>query len=148
MVGVIKKFLKGFLFGIAYLPVIMFLFGIVLYIFETDFGREVGSSGFELATISAVIGGLILASGFLEKASNQLQFSLRRIGVLYLIATIFFIVYEISFPLIDNPLIDNPIAIWVVGISIASGALAFARATVLLVLVLRELWSYPGRPTS
>ena len=131
--------LKSLAFGLLYLPVILFTVAIVLYIIETEFGTNGEPVGFQLATITAVIGGFILASAFVgkEPQNSELQLKLRRIGILYLMDTVAFVVFGICFPIIEV----SCWFIWVSAISMCVGALLFATGTVLLALQLLQLWS-------
>ena len=144
--------LKRFLYGLCYLIVIGFTVAIVAYILVTYFGKIGEPPGFELATVSALIGGFILTSAFFGKASSGLRLKLRRIGVSFLVATLAFVVFAICFPLIDKlpqelvfcnvNLLVNPtvITVWVTGISIGVGAASFAEGAVQLALVIPQLW--------
>jgi len=131
--------LKGIFFGLSYGMAILFMFAIVLYIVETNFGKDGEPVGFQLATISAIVGGLILASAFFDKASSDsgLRLNLRRIGVIYLVATIAFVVFGICFPIMDT----LPYITYVTAVSMVAGAMSFAMGTVLLVREIPRLWS-------
>lgn len=133
-----KSFLRNLFIGLSYGIVVLFTTGIILYIIRSDFGKIGDSVGFELATISAILGGLILTSGFLEKAPNSLQARLRQIGVAFIVATMSFAIYEISFASIAYTL-----AQYITALSITLGALSFAIGTLLLALVIPQLWSLP-----
>lgn len=122
--------LKRITIGLSYLVVILFMIAIILYIIESDFGKSGEPVGFQLAIISSILGGFILTSAFFDRASSgpSLRLELRRIGVLYLIATIAFVVYGICFPIIDKmPCIPH-----ITAIGMVVGAMSFAMGTVLL----------------
>ena len=131
--------IKNLVYSLAYLVVVLFAVVIVAYIIETNFGKEGDPVGFQLATISAVIGGLILTSGFLNKGSSKpnLALSLRRIGVVYLVATLSFVVFGVCFPLIE---VASPFT-YASAIGMSAGALSFAMGSVLLAIKVPQLWS-------
>ena len=131
--------IKNLVYFLAYLVAVLFSFAILVYIIETNFGKDGDPVGFQLATISAVIGGLVLASGFLNKGSSKpdLALSLRRIGVMYLVATLAFVVFGVCFPLIE---LACPF-IYASAIGMAVGALSFAMGSVLLAIKVPQLWS-------
>jgi len=148
--------LKSFSFGLAYLIVYAFAFVIILYIIITYFGEKKEPPSFELALISAVIGGLLLSSTFFSKASPDLQLKVRRIGASYLVATLSFVFFIICLPLVGIlpteialsfynynvalPINLKEITDWIVGISIVIGAFSFSIGTVLLAMVILRLW--------
>lgn len=138
-----KNFLRNFFVGLSYGLVIMFATAIVLYIIKSDFGKSGSPVGFELATISSILGGFALASGFLDRAPTRLKTKLRRIGVAFLVATIAFAVYQICFPSIEYT-----VAQYVTAAGISVGAVSFAIGTFLLARVISGLWSQPEEPTS
>jgi len=87
---------------------------------------------FELAKISAILGGLVLAGGFFTTSPQELKFKMRRIGALYLLATIAFVILGLALP-IFAPLTEEMsyylfFFILVIGSLIVS-AVAFALAT-------------------
>lgn len=130
---------KGLVYGLSYLVVILFSAAILGYIIVTNFGQDGEPVGFQLATISAIIGGLILAGGLLNKGSStpDLALSLRRIGAMYLVATLAFVVSGICFPLIE-------VSCWFMyasTIGMAVGALSFAMGSVLLAIKVPQLFS-------
>ena len=137
--------IKNFVYGLSYSAALLFVGPIIVYIAVRDFGRDFseggGGVGFELATISSILGGLILAVGFADKSSDQLQTKLRRIGVFYLMATVAFVAYQLWFPLIDIWAVT-----WVVGFAMVVGALSFSIATLQLVFTLPELWVATKKP--
>ncbi|MBN2187545.1 MAG: hypothetical protein JW732_08910 [Dehalococcoidia bacterium] len=134
--------LKSLAYVLAYFVAVLFSVAIVLYIIKTNFGEGGEPVGLQLATISAVIGGLVLASGFLNKGSSKpdlpnLALRLRRIGIMYLVATLAFVVFGICFPLIEE---SSPF-IHASAIGMVVGALSFAMGSVLLAMEVPRLWS-------
>lgn len=131
--------LRKITYGLLYLVAILFMFAIVSYIAKTGFGKNGEPVGFQLATISAIIGGFILTSAFVDKEpqNSDLRLNLKHIGILYLIGTIAFVVFGIYFQIIEM----SHWFIYVSAISMVAGALSFAMGTVLLALQMPRLWS-------
>lgn len=131
--------IRKLVYVLAYLVAVLFAAAILAYIIQTNFGKDGAPMGFQLATISAVIGGLVLTSGFLNRGSSKpdLALSLRRIGVIYLMATLAFVVFGICFPLIG---VACPF-VYASAIGMAVGALCFAMGSVLLAIKIPQLWS-------
>ena len=135
MQSLLRK-LKGFIYGLSYILAILFMLVTVMYIIQTGFGTDGEPVGFQLATISAVIGGLILASAGLTSYANTQQ-NMKRIGVLYLIAAVSFVILGICLPLIEW----NCFMPWIAGTGMAVGALFFAMATILSAFTLPSIWN-------
>ena len=135
MKSVIKQW-NNFLYGLSFLPAILLMLAIVMYIIKTGFGTVGEPVGFQLATISAVIGGLLLASAAVSSHASAID-RMKRVGVLYLMATVSFVVFGICFPILDW----NPVMPWVAGSGMVAGALSFAIATIWLTLTLPNIWS-------
>jgi len=135
MQSLLRK-LKGFIYGLSYILAILFMIVIVMYIIKTGFGTDGEPVGFQLATISAIIGGLILASAGLTAYADTQQ-NMKRIGVVYLMATVSFVIFGICFPLIEW----NCFMPWIAGTGMAAGALSFAIATILLAYTLPSIWN-------
>ena len=105
------------------------------------------SPSFELAVISAVLGGFALSSGFVDEASSMLKRSIRRVGVLYLGSAIFFTVFTLVIPMAKVE--TTGAAYWIVFltnvISMFFAMLFFSYATALLIAklpkLLQEFWA-------
>jgi hypothetical protein len=132
--------IKDLAYGLAYVVVVLFAIAIVGYIVKVGFVQTGEPVGFQLATISAVIGGLILTSGFLDREPSKpdLAMSLRRVGVMYLVATLAFVVFGICFTLIGV----SSYFMWVSLIGMVIGAFSFAIGSVLLAAKVPQLWSH------
>ena len=128
--------LKDFIFGLSYVVAVLFAVAIIFYIVKTNFGVDGEPVGFQLATISAVIGGLILASAGLSSYASAQQ-KMKRIGVLYLMATVSFVIFGICFPIIEW----NDLMPWIAGTGMVVGAFSFAIATIFLAYTLPSIWS-------
>lgn len=124
---------------LSYSIVALFAVAIVGYCVKVGSVQGAESVGFQLATISAVIGGLVLAGGFLNKDTSKpdLAVSLRRIGVVYLGATLAFVVFGICFPLTNVSSYFG----YVSTIGMVIGAFSFAAGSVWLATSVRQLWS-------
>lgn len=90
---------RRFLFGLSYLPAALFAIIVVSYIIKTWLVFNDEKVGFELATVSALLGGFILTGAFIDRQNADNQTRLRRIGVVYLISTIAFVVFGLSVPI-------------------------------------------------
>ena len=104
----IMRIIEGIIYGFSY-PILAC--GVAIYILQHFFGKTEPPS-FELAIISAIIGGFALSSGFLEKVSSGLQLTIRRIGTFYLGAAIAFVVFALVMPMAE--LETEGITYWVV----------------------------------
>lgn len=130
--------LGRFLFGLSYLTAVLFAIIVILYIVKTWLVFDDTKVGFELATVAALLGGFILTGAFVDKesANRERQTRLRRIGVVFLVSTIAFVVFGISVPVLD----DFFFMPYLGALSIVVGALYFAIGTVLLVREVPRLW--------
>ena len=55
--------MRNLVYGLSYLVAVLFAVAIVGYIIKTNFGEDGEPVGFQLATIAAVIGGLVVVFG-------------------------------------------------------------------------------------
>jgi membrane associated rhomboid family serine protease len=136
-----KKILCNFLYGLSYTLVILLTVAIIVYIITYYFGKA-EPPGFELATISAIIGGLILASAGLASYAEA-QDRMKRTALFYLIATIAFVVFGLFFPIADkfqNVPIYYDFILKITAISIGIGAVSFSIGTVWLAFLIPKLW--------
>jgi hypothetical protein len=123
--------------------VLLFL-GLIFYIALAYFGKA-EPPGFELAVVSSIFGGLLFSGAFIGKTSlsKEIQMEVRRIGILYLVATIGFIFLVLFLPMARIE--PTGIAYWVIFIIVALGmfgsALLFALATGRLIRIIPQLWS-------
>ncbi len=136
-----KKALANFLHGLSYTLVILLTLAIVVYIIAYYFGKA-EPPGFELATISAIIGGFILTSAGLTSYA-VIQDRMKRTALFYLIGTIAFVVFGLFFPIVDtvqNIPIYYEIVLYTTAVSIGIGALSFSLGTVWLTFLIPKLW--------
>ncbi len=136
-----KKILGDFLYGLSYTLVILLALSVIVYIITHYFGK-VEPPGFELATISAIIGGFILASAGLS-SYDSVRDRMKSTASFYLIATIAFVVFGLFFPIADK-LWDVPIyydfVLIITAVSIGIGALSFSLGTVWLAFLIPKFW--------
>ncbi len=90
---------KNLIFGISYTVVTFLTMALVIYILESFGKGEV--PGFQLATISTIFGGFMLSSSVFGKAATDLKLRMRRIGAIYLIAAVAFVMFHILFSILD-----------------------------------------------
>lgn len=122
--------MKNLARGLLYLVAILSSGAILGYIIHTNFGQDGEAVGFQLATVSAVIGGLTLAGGLLDRGEARpgLALGMRRIGTMYLVATLAFVVFGVCSPLMDV----SWTFMYASMIGMAFGAVFFAIGSVLL----------------
>ena len=136
-----KRGITNFLYGLSYALVIFLAIAIIVYIATYYFGKA-EPPGFQLATISAIIGGFILASAGLS-SYDAVRDKMRRIAVFYLIATIAFVVFALFFPIMDkfqNMPIYYDFVVKTTAVSIVIGAVSFSIGTVWLALLIPKFW--------
>jgi len=137
----LKPFLFGVLGGYPFLVYVLLLFGVFLYIILGFSGKT--ESPLELAKISAIIGSLILAGSFFQGTSQEIRRGIRRVGILYLAAVIFFVLFGFYLPVAKEAVTKNVgyYVVYVVTIgSMVFGSFAFSWATALLTSLLPRLW--------
>jgi len=109
-----------------------------------NFAERKAFPAFELATISAVLGGFLFSSGFtgIAEQNVELKHRIRRIGLTYLISAISFIILTMFLALAQK---DYPQA-WVNGfvlvgnsIGLLGGIISFPWATAELVWIMPQL---------
>ena len=96
---------------------------------------------FDLAKICALLGGFVLAGGFFATSSQDLKYEMRRIGALYLLATVAFVILGLSLPIYILKIEGAIHYIFVVLtiVSMVVGIVSFALATSWLTLVTPKL---------
>jgi hypothetical protein len=136
-----KKGITNFLYGLSYTLVGFLAIAILVYIIMYYFGKA-EPPGFELATISAIIGGFILAGAGLTSYAN-VQDRMKRSAICYLIATIAFVVFALFFPIADklqNVPIYYDFVLITTAVSICVGAVSFSIGTVWLIRLIPSFW--------
>jgi len=109
---------------------------------------KTGAQPIEMAIVTAILASIMLAGGFVQGGSNDMSFHLQRIGALYLVATIGFLVFgfhvaiDAALPSDRDPSIYWYIVI-VMGVTLYGGAIAFAVATGWLAFLLRHFFKKP-----
>jgi len=128
----------------ATLSIVVYLFGLVtflgipLYIIARY--QDPNFPPFELATVSALLGGFTLTGGFSNACPEDLRLRLRTIGALYLIATIAFILFGLYQP-VDKMLKGKELAQFlgvIIPLSVYLGAFALTLA------ITWTLWIIPN----
>ena len=121
----------------VYLLVTITFIGVAFYIILRAVKPD--SQPIEMALVTALLGSLALAGGFVNKGFANLAFHLRRIGALYLFATIAFLLFGFHLPIdaLQNKseIVVNYLTI-VMGITMYTGAIAFTAATTWLLVLL------------
>lgn len=117
------------------------LFGLFGYIIVTIPREEY--EPFELAIVSALLGGFTLAGGFASRPAPRLATGLRRVGALYIASTIAFVVFGLYITL-DKVATPgdalSKVTQIIVPASFYVGAPAFTWATAWLVTLVPQIW--------
>jgi len=129
-------------------PVVSLLLfiGLLFYIVLAYFGKA-EPPGFELTVVSSILGGLLFSGAFIGRTSlsEEAQVEVRRIGILYLAATIGFLFLVLFLPMGRTEPEPTGVAFWVIFVVVALGmfgsALLFALATGRLIRIIPQLWS-------
>lgn len=133
------RIIEGIIYGFFYSVLAC---GVLMYILRYFPPAETEPPTFELAIVSAVIGGFALSGGFLDKASAGLQRNIKCIGALYLGAAIAFIVFALVIPM--AAIVTSGAAYWIVYlanlISMFVAMLFFALATGWLIAKLPKIF--------
>ena len=136
--------------AVIFRPIIYMLLsiGIIAYIILYYVAKQ-EPPGFELATISGVIGGLLFSGAFAGRASQnsraqrKLQKEVKRTGILYLVAAIGFIFLALFWPMLKLEF-TNIVAEWtviiVIFLSLLVSIIPFAWATAELAALIPKLW--------
>ena len=93
------KHLWSLLFGLSYSIVTIFTMALAFYMIENFSQGHV--PGFELATISTIFGGFMLSSSIFSNAASDLKLRMRRVGAIYLVAAVAFVIFHIFFSILD-----------------------------------------------
>jgi len=119
----------------------LLFFGFILY---TIFNYQtLQGQPFELAKISALLGGFALTGGFSGITTHDiLKFRLRRIGALYIVSTIFFVLFGLYQPLDKSDAAESLKNILKIVIPLAfyGGLIFFLMATLSFSLIIRRLF--------
>ena len=117
--------------------------GLVAYIVMSYFGKT-EPPGFELAVLSSIFGGLLFSGGFFSNTfpGTEIQREVRRVGIMYLLATIGFVFLVVFLPMTRPE--PTGLAYWVIfvvlAISMFGSAAVFAFATARLIRLIPQLW--------
>ena len=120
-----------------------FIVSILVTVYIAQNLKDLTPPIFELAKVCAIVGGLVLAGGFVANSPRDLKFKMRRVGTLYLLATLSFVVLGLALPvhLLEVGGISQAIFTVVTFASMVSGIVSFALATSWLTMLLPKLWS-------
>ena len=115
----------------------VFVYIMLVYIGETE------PPGFELALIPSILGGLLFSGVGTASLPPQLQSQVKRIGILYLLATIGFILLILFLPAARLNLegIAYCSVLSVLVFAIFESSFLFGIATFRLIYLTPELWS-------
>lgn len=141
---VLKKFLdatmKGLLYAVTYLLATVLSFGIGVYIL-VRYNDVANFQAFELATITALLGGFALTGGFSTHPKLvRLTFALRKTGALYIISTISFVGFGLFYPLGEASAPAPNFATWLAICGYALGGLTFTFANWLFMLQIPKIF--------
>ena len=91
--------IKAILYNISYFLVSIISLALVVYFIK--FLEKDQVPGFEMAIISAIFGGFMLSSSIYGSAATDLKLRMRRIGAMYLIAAVSFVIFSIFHSISD-----------------------------------------------
>ena len=133
-----KSVITGLYTIILYVLGLILLYGIILYV-VFRYNSPENLQPFEMATVTALLGGFALAGGFSGVARlKDLTFSLRRIGALYIASTIAFFLFGLFIPLTEETLpkilTDQAVPIAVASVYIGAFLLVIATGWILWVI--------------
>ena len=131
--------------GLSFSIYMLLAIGILSYIPLAYFGTT-EPPGFELAIVSAIIGGLLFSGRFSGMASEDAELvkKVRQIGILYLVATIAFVFLALFLQLAKvefESIIANWTVILVNIVSMSVSVISFSWATAELAYIIPKLWS-------
>lgn len=72
---------------------------LVFYILNYSIKGDV--PGFQLAIISTIFGGFMLSSSIFGRAASDLKLRMRRIGAIYLISAVAFVIFTVFYSIVD-----------------------------------------------
>ena len=129
------------LFALGELITLAILIGMILYLLA-QYSKNSFQS-FEMATVVGLVGGFIFVAAFAEHDDKKLGLKLRRVGVLYLLATIALVVFGFYQAADQAQLIKGGFASgWVAGFYVFTfyaGALLFCAGIVETLTVIPKL---------
>jgi len=135
---------KNVVFGVVYYGFVIGFFGYFIYAFQHGSGSDVA---FQMATISGVLGGLVLSGGLIQ-GKSPFGVHLRRIGILFIASTLGFILVGLSTPLV-NTLPQNELPFKFFKFAFQAGFLigvvGFSFATGYLAVRIPQLWKRDSR---
>ena len=111
------------------------------YVIANVFGLDIPA--FEIAVVAALLGGFFLANGFTENTEKNQRTNLRRIGLIYFISAISFVLFELYSPIFNSATADQIVygfIVAVVVILITVAMIAFSIATAWILIILPRLW--------
>lgn len=130
-----EQVIRGVIYGITF-PLVAS--AVIVHFIHCMAGK---AGWFELAIISATIGGLTMTSGFVNRSLGKQDSELINIGKWFLISSVFSTLFGLFSPwLPDLENIDSfgdRLVVGATAVSLAIAALSFALATVLLI---PKLW--------
>lgn len=124
-----------------YLVFTLIFTGTFGYVIANVFGLDIPA--FEIAVVAALLGGFLLANRFTENTNQNQRTNTRRIGLLYFISAISFVLFELYSPIFNIATPDQigygfVIAVVVVLITVAM--VVFSIATAWILIILPRLW--------
>jgi len=119
-----------------------FVVGFIVYLIYAFQSKSASDVAFQVATISGLLGGLVLSGGLIkDKTPTGVQ--LKRIGVLFIASTLGFILVGLYGPILDKPpenqmTIEISKRVFQAGLLI--GIIGFSLATGFLAVLMPKLW--------
>ncbi|MCP3685581.1 MAG: hypothetical protein GY861_23265 [bacterium] len=132
---------------LAFMSVLIYVSATVHFIY---WGQGKGASPFELAMVSATLGGFLLIGTIIENTPLKNHLMFVRVSIIFLVAALLWVIAGLFFPVFDSLYTQHEHAFWTqvfrvftaTAFILAGGA--FALATCWLVTLLPSVWRGAG----
>ena len=134
-----SSLLSSLVFQAVYYVFVIGLIGYFIYTLSHEPGSNIA---FQMATISGILGGLVLSGGLI-KGKLPPGVELRRVGICYIASTLGFILFGLYAPLLDKLPKDElsfKFSRLAVQVGFGIGVIGFSLATAYLAVLIPKLW--------
>lgn len=133
------RLLSLLVFQAVYYVFVIGLIGYFIYALQHEPGNNVA---FQMATISGILGGLVLSGGLI-KGKSPPGVGLRRVGICFIASALGFILFGLYAPLLDKLPKDElsfKFSSLAFQVGFLIGIIGFSLATAYLAVLLPKLW--------